>query len=141
MKTGRNDPCPCGSGKKYKRCCLGFCHTRGDEVLEDEQYYEALEAQYDEVKEQGLFEALRVLELDRDHSDKNLVLAVDYFNENQGDINEDAPTDFLSRHEIEMINRDGRFRPRLYSMLLTGKFSDGLQQRSAFIKHSNKYSF
>ncbi|MCK4748518.1 MAG: SEC-C domain-containing protein, partial [Bacteroidales bacterium] len=18
----RNDPCPCGSGKKYKRCCL-----------------------------------------------------------------------------------------------------------------------
>jgi hypothetical protein len=19
---GRNDPCPCGSGKKYKRCCL-----------------------------------------------------------------------------------------------------------------------
>jgi preprotein translocase subunit SecA len=21
-KTGRNEPCPCGSGKKYKRCCL-----------------------------------------------------------------------------------------------------------------------
>jgi len=21
-KIGRNDPCPCGSGKKYKRCCL-----------------------------------------------------------------------------------------------------------------------
>lgn len=21
MKVGRNDPCPCGSGKKYKRCC------------------------------------------------------------------------------------------------------------------------
>nr|MEE4266970.1 SEC-C metal-binding domain-containing protein [Candidatus Krumholzibacteria bacterium] len=20
---GRNDPCPCGSGKKYKRCCGG----------------------------------------------------------------------------------------------------------------------
>ncbi|HTT70151.1 MAG TPA: SEC-C metal-binding domain-containing protein [Anaeromyxobacteraceae bacterium] len=20
---GRNDPCPCGSGKKYKQCCLG----------------------------------------------------------------------------------------------------------------------
>jgi uncharacterized protein len=23
LKTGRNDPCPCGSGKKYKKCCLG----------------------------------------------------------------------------------------------------------------------
>jgi hypothetical protein len=21
MSTGRNDPCPCGSGKKYKKCC------------------------------------------------------------------------------------------------------------------------
>lgn len=21
-QVGRNDPCPCGSGKKYKRCCL-----------------------------------------------------------------------------------------------------------------------
>ncbi len=22
-KLGRNDPCPCGSGKKYKKCCMG----------------------------------------------------------------------------------------------------------------------
>ncbi|MEW6267619.1 MAG: anaerobic sulfatase maturase [Thermodesulfobacteriota bacterium] len=22
-KIGRNDPCPCGSGRKYKKCCLG----------------------------------------------------------------------------------------------------------------------
>jgi hypothetical protein len=22
QKIGRNDPCPCGSGKKYKKCCL-----------------------------------------------------------------------------------------------------------------------
>jgi tetratricopeptide (TPR) repeat protein len=22
MRIGRNDPCPCGSGKKYKKCCL-----------------------------------------------------------------------------------------------------------------------
>ena len=21
-KIGRNDPCPCGSGKKYKNCCM-----------------------------------------------------------------------------------------------------------------------
>lgn len=21
-KIGRNDPCPCGSGKKYKKCCI-----------------------------------------------------------------------------------------------------------------------
>ena len=22
MRVGRNDACPCGSGKKYKRCCM-----------------------------------------------------------------------------------------------------------------------
>ena len=25
-KVGRNDPCPCGSGKKYKKCCGGKLH-------------------------------------------------------------------------------------------------------------------
>ena len=28
-QTGRNDPCPCGSGKKYKKC-----HLREDEEVE-----------------------------------------------------------------------------------------------------------
>lgn len=23
MSVSRNDPCPCGSGKKYKKCCMG----------------------------------------------------------------------------------------------------------------------
>lgn len=23
INVGRNDPCPCGSGKKYKKCCMG----------------------------------------------------------------------------------------------------------------------
>jgi len=25
-KVGRNDPCPCGSGKKYKKCCMNNPH-------------------------------------------------------------------------------------------------------------------
>ena len=25
-KVGRNEPCPCGSGKKYKKCCGGTTH-------------------------------------------------------------------------------------------------------------------
>jgi len=27
-KTGRNDPCPCASGKKYKRCCMAQDQAR-----------------------------------------------------------------------------------------------------------------
>ena len=29
MSFGRNEPCPCGSGKKYKHCCQGEVTTRG----------------------------------------------------------------------------------------------------------------
>jgi hypothetical protein len=28
MKTSRNDPCPCGSGKKYKACCMARDEAR-----------------------------------------------------------------------------------------------------------------
>lgn len=28
IEAGRNDPCPCGTGKKYKRCC-GAPRSRG----------------------------------------------------------------------------------------------------------------
>jgi hypothetical protein len=30
-RIGRNDPCPCGSGRKYKRCCLGRVSARPKE--------------------------------------------------------------------------------------------------------------
>jgi hypothetical protein len=30
LRTGRNDPCPCGSGKKYKHCCLKLASASDD---------------------------------------------------------------------------------------------------------------
>lgn len=35
MKTGRNDPCPCGSGKKYKQCCLQAQQAQQMQQTED----------------------------------------------------------------------------------------------------------
>jgi hypothetical protein len=32
MKAGRNEPCPCGSGKKYKKCCL----EKDEQIVLDE---------------------------------------------------------------------------------------------------------
>lgn len=37
-KTGRNDPCPCGSGKKYKKC-----HLPQDESAQHEEFAKAAE--------------------------------------------------------------------------------------------------
>lgn len=35
MKPGRNDPCPCGSGNKYKHCCLGSQSALHAQVQDD----------------------------------------------------------------------------------------------------------
>jgi len=35
-KAGRNDPCPCGSGRKYKKCCFN----------QDEKSFDSLKIQY-----------------------------------------------------------------------------------------------
>ena len=48
MKPGRNSPCPCGSGKKYKQCCLtkpGIAQAIADEIAEvaTEQPFSSLE--------------------------------------------------------------------------------------------------
>ena len=33
-KIGRNDPCPCGSGKKYKKCCLSFNPQEKEKIIQ-----------------------------------------------------------------------------------------------------------
>ncbi|WP_019675218.1 YecA family protein [Arsukibacterium perlucidum] len=35
MKAGRNEPCPCGSGKKYKQCCINATSKQHSDVLDD----------------------------------------------------------------------------------------------------------
>lgn len=35
MKLGRNDPCHCGSGKKYKRCCMNNVSKQHAQVFDD----------------------------------------------------------------------------------------------------------
>jgi hypothetical protein len=41
-KIGRNDPCPCGSGKKYKRCCLAQESAAYDFWAQQHSAYEQL---------------------------------------------------------------------------------------------------
>lgn len=35
MKFGRNDPCHCGSGKKFKRCCMSSVSKQHTQVFDD----------------------------------------------------------------------------------------------------------
>lgn len=47
MMVGRNDPCPCGSGKKYKKCCDGK-EAVTVEVMQAEEIERILQKFYDD---------------------------------------------------------------------------------------------
>jgi len=53
-KVGRNDPCPCGSGKKYKHCCLPLHDAASQErkrLLEQPVPVEQFEAELNQLDE------------------------------------------------------------------------------------------
>ncbi len=54
MRLGRNDPCPCGSGLKYKKCCLGKEGKRP--AADKEAYYKKYKIR---IKEPEDIEAIR----------------------------------------------------------------------------------
>lgn len=69
-KTGRNDLCPCGSGTKYKRCCLQQSKTGADDIKE--KYYRKYKIRLkEEADVQGIRKAgdlvVRTLELVQEH--------------------------------------------------------------------------
>lgn len=56
MKIGRNDPCSCGSGKKYKKCCLNKQSPSNQSIpAEVKLHFEKIQALQEQIqKQQGL---------------------------------------------------------------------------------------
>lgn len=59
-RVGRNDPCPCGSGQKYKKCCLAkddlFESRRRDEERAVQTSLAWLASKYPEETAQAFHE-------------------------------------------------------------------------------------
>ncbi len=57
-KLGRNDPCPCGSGKKYKKCCLasglyeGVSESSSGAVSAHDQFAAEEEQEFEDLVEE-----------------------------------------------------------------------------------------
>ncbi len=79
MKIGRNDPCPCGSGKKYKYCCLNkpkvipvdnstandYGIALDENVLKEELPPVRIEDQLKELYDKGPFKAESAVTVDK----------------------------------------------------------------------------
>lgn len=109
--------------------------------IEFSLYCDEIEKQYKEAKENCVFDILKLLDLDRENSDSKLLQAIDYFNEKDGVIESDAPMIFLTDREIQMVHKDGKFRPKLYSMLLSSSLTKALKNKTVFLQHSFEFGF
>ena len=98
--TGRNDPCPCGSGKKYKRCCLDK-----DEAAEREELAARVTPALDPPWQRSpeilaeMREALGAISVDDDEDELTAAsnAAVDLVNAGKLDEAEKAARDLLER--------------------------------------------
>jgi len=61
---------------------------------------------------------LKAIEFDEENSHKNIVEAIRYFKDKDGDILKNAPRDFLMQEEQKVIFEEGTFRVSLYKILL-----------------------
>ena len=59
MRTGRNDPCPCGSGRKYKPCCLATATaplaTEPDALAAQRKAHDWLQGRFCKQKHREIF--------------------------------------------------------------------------------------
>ena len=91
-KIGRNDPCPCGSGQKYKRCCLTKDQETQSAALKAAAEALAAEAVQDERDFYGADDE----EEDELTRDSNAI--IDLVHEGKLDEAEKAAREFLDRY-------------------------------------------
>jgi tetratricopeptide (TPR) repeat protein len=94
-KPGRNNPCPCGSGKKYKRCCL-------DKDVAAELEYEGLAAAaWRPLIDVDIVNSFDEFDIDTDDAEDELTAnsnaAVDLFDESRLDEAEQVARHLLER--------------------------------------------
>lgn len=63
MKLGRNDPCPCGSGKKFKKCCQDQAVVSAAVQRFQENYATRLTAHQEQTHQQ-MIEAMKANGMD-----------------------------------------------------------------------------
>ncbi|KXH84093.1 YecA family protein [Sporosarcina sp. HYO08] len=116
---GRNDPCPCGSTKKYKRCCALKKEVTKDQLIDEElervlqSYYESVVRQPRELAELNRYEREWVEKLGDQVSRSEIEQSViEYYMFI-------ARQDLWKRHVLKML--DQPMRPMTRQVLQTWK--------------------
>lgn len=82
---------------------------------------------------------VKAIEFDAPSSHKDIIEAINYFKNRDGDILKDAPRAFLSDEEQSYIFDGGNFRVSLYKILLFFHISDAIKSGRLNLKYSYRY--
>jgi hypothetical protein len=98
QKVGRNAPCPCGSGKKYKKCCLGKDKPQTDSAPKKPLSFEPVP-----VPE-------NIVQVNQQASDYESRIRLFHQRLEDGQINNDTAFDLLDNIYLEAVQRNERDR-------------------------------
>lgn len=130
--TGRNDPCPCGSGRKFKKCCLRKQKQATDDIprhhdLSLDEFYAPWRRRADSIEQlDRFFEVLNDAELAGDGEFDVARRIVDGF---EIDVDQDDLVEMLQQGDSPDLvaenfarRTDGEFRdaPELVTPVLSG---------------------
>lgn len=82
---------------------------------------------------------VKAIEFDEMTSHKNIIEAINYFKNRDGNIQKDAPIAFLNEEEQQIIFKEGKFRVSLYKILLFFHISDSIKSGRLNLKYSYRY--
>lgn len=68
MSTSRNAPCPCGSGKKYKKCCLDTDEAAAAEKRAQQRAEEQKKQQHQKAEQKKYYDYIDQLEQLSNHA-------------------------------------------------------------------------
>lgn len=131
VKIGRNDPCPCGSGKKYKHCCLNKPKELTDEVQAESEQERKKWLKYYPVsasnREEGRIYLEDCFDSESIEIDKLLYLALRH-----------RPIPMWQREEEELVDN----RKRIYLSEAFAKFGEKVEKEDikTFREYDEKYS-
>lgn len=93
-KPGRNDPCPCGSGQKYKRCCL-----QKDQIAESAALAEA-----------AAVRAAQMAQHEHSHDHEGCDFCGDFIDDNEDELTRDsnAVVDLVHEGKLDQAEQAAR---------------------------------
>jgi tetratricopeptide (TPR) repeat protein len=97
-KPGRNDPCPCGSGQKYKRCCLPKDQIAESAALAEAAAARAAQAAQHDHSHEGCDFCGHLSDDSEDELTRDSNAVVDLVHEGKLDQAEQAARELLERY-------------------------------------------